>query len=283
MSNYTYESASYNNLDALVDDFDKKYEYKKLLEEKRESFNNIPNYNYYNHTIVTYSDSLIHILKNALYKISNLIKLSLVKHNSHYKRLMKVNREIRCGFNMHKFRSKAKYNSISLTNVFDNVKINIFQFLAEEDSVSFNIARVSCPERTREILSKMPAKIIPNSTYFNYFQHCHMSDGERILKLASPRKSWNKKRITDALVENEKKIFYNFNRLPIEYMADMKSDEEENAYINTHLFKTDRSMINTNYAKKHFKFHKAIELWQIVKLSKKKMKTTKNPKNKLNQ
>ncbi len=279
MTQYLYESSSYNKLEGFINDFDRKYEYKELLEQQKNFFINVSTRNYYNHTIITYTESLISILKTNLSKISYSIRISLIKHNPHYRHLMKVHREIRCGFNMYKFRSKMKDKHFTLLTGFNrDIKTYTFDFLSHEDRVSFNIARVYSLDKTKKILSKMPIKTMCDSKYFTYFHNNYSADCERILKLGSPRKSWNKNAIINLLVDNDKQIFCNFNKLPVEYIVDISDNEEVNSGINVGLFYFNKSLINTNYANKSFKFHKAIELWETTKLNKKTMKSNKTKK-----
>lgn len=278
MSQYLYDLASYNIIDEFIDEFHNKYDYKNILEQQKKYFHNLSNYTYHNQTIVTYTESLIRILNTNLLRLSSIIRMSLIKHKSHYKLLRKINQKIRCGFNMYKFRSKTKVNKLSINRIaIEDIKFEIASFLTDQDNVSFNIARTYNPENIKDILMKIPVKRISNSNYFSYFQYNYISECERIIKLASPRKSWNKKEIIKLLVDNADNIFYHFNKLPVEYTADMS---DINPSINIHLYMSNKTLINTNYAKKSFKFHKALEIWETTKLQKKTIKT-KNNNNKL--
>jgi hypothetical protein len=144
--------------------------------------------------------------------------------------------------------------------------------------VSFNIARVYSIDKTKRILSKIPIKTICDSKYFTYFHNNYATGCERILKLGSPRKSWNKNAIIKQLVDNDKKMFYNFNKLPVEYIVDLSDSEQINDGINIEMFYSNKVVINTNYAKKSFKFYKAIEMWETRKLNRNIMKRKKPKK-----
>ena len=204
-------------------------------------------------------------------KLNCLIRFSMIKENKHYEKLSLVNKDIRCGLIRYKFLSKNKGFDIQKFMNHDFTS-HIYSFLSDEERTAMLIAKTYDPEKTQKCFNKIPLKHIINSKYVTYSQYNRLNECERLLKVESPRKSWQKKKILEQLEQIGKRMYQCYNMNPIELMPLLK-DMDRYEDLQKHYLFTRTCLIETNYAKKYARFNEALHIWGEKKVDAKKKKT----------
>jgi len=286
MNWHTHNISDYSHLDKFAETATMLYEYSKMMKTFSDKIiiersNENLGLHLINYGIAFNTGSLRESLSMQMNKLNCLIRYSLIKNNIHYDKLSSVNKDIRCGFKRYKFFSKNKDFDMRkfMHHDFTN---HIYSFLSDEDQTSIRIAKTYDPERTKTILKKIPLKHIKQTKYFTYSQYNKLNECERLIKIDSPKKSWQKKKILAQLEYIEKMIYHYYNINPIELTPCLKSlTQYEDIY--THNLFTNPYLIHTNYAKKFARFHKALYIWEERNIDKKKRKKSKPKEKRTNQ
>lgn len=230
-----------------------------------------------NYGITFNTGSLREALSMQINKLNCLIRFSMIKNNIHYDNLSLVNKGIRCGYNRYKFFSKNKNFDIK-NFMHHDFTSHIYSFLSDQDRTAILIAKIYDNERANKYLNKIPLKHIIQTKYFTYSQYNILNECERLIKIESPRKSWNKKKILEQLENIAWLMYHCYNMKPIELVPFLKNvNRYEDIYV--HNLFTNAYLIDTNYAKKFARFHKALCIWGERNVDIKKRKIVK-PKRK---
>lgn len=264
MNWHTHNISDYQHLDKFAETATMLYEYSKTLKAFSDKIiieRNHENLGVHliNYGIAFNTGSLRESLSMQINKLNCLVRFSMIKNNDHYDKLSSVNKEIRCGFKRYKFFTKnsdfdmKRFMGHDFTN-------HIYSFLTEEDRTAIAIAKTYDPERTKKYLNKISLKHIIQTKYFTYSQYNILNECERLIKIESPRKSWHKKKILEQL-EYIGWLMYNcYNMKPIELVPFLNTlNRYEDIYV--HNLFTKPYLIDTNYAKKFTRFHKALYIW----------------------
>jgi hypothetical protein len=285
MNVHTYDVSDYSHLDKFSETASMLYEFSKTLKTfsdkilMERSSDNLGNH-LINYGITFNTGSLRESLSTQLDKLSCLVRLSMIKNNDHYDELLPVNREIRCGFNRYKFFSKNKDFDMQKFMGHD-FTTHIYSFLTNEDRTAILIAKTYDPEKTYKYLNKISLKHIIQTNYVAYSQYNKLNHCELLIKIDSPKKSWQKKKILHQLERIGWFMYHCYNIKPIEFVPFLNNTnqigEMSKNYLFPYLF-TKAYFIDTNYAAKFARFHKALYIWgeRNVDIKKRKIAKTKS-------